>query len=168
MAQHERLSYFELPRIDSFKLACIGEELVNKVEFLKKIVSENDDSQSELAGHEINKLLTKQEDLEFEYLGLIEKRKQLKGFSNKDKLEDAQKEIKDRAKKIKESTKKICRLFKDNKTVSDTDKIKKDMDFIKRIFAALQTDLTENQSFKQFNDDVFGHLRAQDALRNKQ
>ena len=106
--------------------------------FLQKIVSEDDDSQSELAGHEINKLLTKQENLEYEYLGLIEKRKQLKGFSNKDKLLDTQNEIKDRARKIKESTKKICRLFKDNKTVSDTDKIKKDMEFIKGLFGTLK------------------------------
>ena len=64
-----------LGRIDAFKLSTIANELVEKVSFLQKIVSDEDDTQSELAGHEINKLLTKQENLEYEYLGLIEKRK---------------------------------------------------------------------------------------------
>jgi hypothetical protein len=49
----------QLDPIDAYKLGCLGTELINKVDFLQKVVSEDDDSQSELAGHEINKLLTK-------------------------------------------------------------------------------------------------------------
>jgi nitric oxide synthase oxygenase domain/subunit len=92
----------------------------------------------------------------------------LKGFSNKDKLLDTQNEIKDRARRIKESTKKICRLFKDNKNVSDTEKVKKDMEFIKGLFTTLHTDLSGNNSFQMFNDEVLSNLEEQDALRNKQ
>ena len=99
---------------------------------------------------------------------LIEKRKRLKGFSNKDKLLDTQNEIQDRARKIKESTKKICRLFKDNKNVQNTEKTKQDMDFIKSLFDTMNEDLTDAHSFKAFNDEVFSNLEAQDALRNKQ
>ena len=42
------------------------------------------------------------------------------------------------------------------------------MEFIKGLFTTLNTDLSENNSFQMFNDEVFSNLEQQDALRNKQ
>ena len=127
--------------IDAYKLGCISEEIYKKIDFLGKILNDEGGESSEMAGQQINKLLNEQNVLETDYLSLIQTRKQLKGFSNKEKLMETQNEIKDRAKRIKESTKKICRLFQDNKNVSDKEKIKKDMNFIKNLFATLKSNL---------------------------
>ena len=75
-------------QIDAFKLSALSSELSGDISLLKNLVSEDNDDSSELVGQEINKLLNKQENLEGDYLGLIEERKKLRGFSNRDQLMD--------------------------------------------------------------------------------
>jgi len=69
-------------------LGCISEEIYKKIDFLGKILNDEGGESSEMAGQQINKLLNEQNVLETDYLSLIQKRKQLKGFSNKEKLSE--------------------------------------------------------------------------------
>jgi len=73
-------------------LTWLLEETAQKLNFLN-FISKEDDTSTELAEYEINKLLTRQANLEKEYDELLQIRSQLKGISNKRKLDEIQKEV---------------------------------------------------------------------------
>jgi len=61
--------------IEAFKLISINDEIFQKINFLNKILQADDGGGTEIAGQQINKLLTEQLALEDEYLKLIKNRK---------------------------------------------------------------------------------------------
>ena len=102
--------------LEKWKILALLGEGQKKLSLLDKM-NIMDDNSSELAGFEINKLLREQAKLEKTYKGLVSSRGNLKGLSNKKKLNQIQREIEDVARSLKENTKKLCRLFKENKNI---------------------------------------------------
>jgi len=150
--------------LDAFKLAALLEEAIQKLNFLGNIQKE-DEASSELAGYEINKLLSEQAKLETRYAELLKTRTQLTGISNKRKLELVQKEIGDVAASLKESTKKLCRLFRENPDfASDAGKIEKERAELRDLLEQLMSSITDN-SFGNFQGNILKELENQDALR---
>eukprot|EP01017_Pseudomicrothorax_dubius_P002383 TRINITY_DN10048_c0_g3_i1.p2 TRINITY_DN10048_c0_g3~~TRINITY_DN10048_c0_g3_i1.p2 ORF type:complete len:381 (-),score=148.21 TRINITY_DN10048_c0_g3_i1:1825-2967(-) len=113
-----------LPPLEVLKANAHLEEAILKLRFLN-FVNNKDDTSSELAGFEINKLLKEQARLEKEYAELLRQRALLKGITNKSKADEVQKKIEGTARDLKESTKKLCRMFRENPDLaSDAEKIR--------------------------------------------
>ena len=150
--------------IDGFKLAALLEESIQKLNFLGHIQKE-DEASSELAGYEINKLLSEQSKLEARYAELLRIRNTLTGISNKRKLEQVQYEILDVASSLKESTKKLCRLFRENPDfASDAGKIENERSEL-RVDLEQLMQATQDNTFMNFQNNVIKELENQDALR---
>ena len=150
--------------IDGFKLAALLEESIQKLNFLGHIQKE-DEASSELAGYEINKLLSEQSKLEARYAELLRIRSTLTGISNKRKLDQVQHEILDVASSLKESTKKLCRLFRENPDfASDAGKIENERSELREDLELLMQAIQDN-SFMNFQNNVIKELENQDALR---
>jgi hypothetical protein len=109
--------------LEKWKILALLKEGEDKLTLLGNI-NQSEDNSSELAGFEINKLLSEQAKLEQLYKTLVSSRGTLKGLSNKQKLLKVQRHIEDVAQSLKENTKKLCRLFKENKNINlDIDKV---------------------------------------------
>ena len=150
--------------LDCIKLTWLLDDANRKLNFLSKINKE-DDASSELAGYEINKLLTKQVQLENEYAELLQVRATLKGISNKRKLDQVQKEIQEVAHQLKESTKKLGRLFRENPDLaSDAREIDEER---KLLISKLEgvTSYLLSGSFTSFQTEMINELEDQDSLR---
>jgi len=64
---------------------------------------------AEMMSEEITKVMEEQRQIEAEYARLVQQRDQLKGITNKQRLEETKQDIMKIAKDLKESTKKLCR-----------------------------------------------------------
>lgn len=151
--------------LDSFKLNALIQDAITKLQFLA-MINKEDDASSELAGYEINKLLHEQNRLENKYEELLNVRGQLKGISNKRKLDQVQKEIHEVAALLKESTKNLCRLFRENPDlVSDAMKIEQER---KGLVMQLQRLLIANAeaNFVNYQQEVIKDMEDQSKLRN--
>ena len=82
---------------------------------------------SEMMSEEISRVMGEQRALERKYATLIQHRGELRGLSNKHRLEDTKVEIQKVAKALKDSTRTLCRVLKDNPDVAgNLAKIKRD------------------------------------------
>lgn len=81
-------------------------EKLNYLEMLKNNVGEE---MAEMMSDEITKVMDEQRGIEMEYARLVEQRDQLKGITNKHRLEETKDEIMSIAAELKNSTKKLCR-----------------------------------------------------------
>ena len=77
---------------------------------------------TEMMSEEISRVMTEQKNLEDQYAHLVRQRSELKGLSNKSKLQDVHTEIKDVASKLKESTRILVRVLQDNPDVDGNQK----------------------------------------------
>ena len=157
-------SHKEMDPVDQLKFMLTLNEHLKKL-MLLGLLNTKDDSSSELAGFEINKLLTEQRKLENNYAELVRVRATLTGISNKRKMLEIQKEIMDVSKKLKESTKKLCRLFKENPDLeSDAMKVSKErrdlINDLEELISCIQ-----NHSYVKFQNKIFSELEDQDMLR---
>lgn len=81
-------------------------EKLNYLEMLKNNVGEE---MAEMMSDEITKVMDEQRGIEMEYARLVEQRDQLKGITNKHRLEETKDDIMNIAAELKNSTKKLCR-----------------------------------------------------------
>lgn len=81
-------------------------EKLNYLEMLKNNVGEE---MAEMMSDEITKVMDEQRSIEMEYARLVQQRDQLKGITNKHRLEETKNEITEIAKELKKSTSKLCR-----------------------------------------------------------
>lgn len=109
--------------------------------------------------------MNRQANLEKEYDELLQIRAQLKGISNKRKLDEIQKEVQRVAGDLRESTKKLGRLFRENPDLaSDAAKIKDErMELIDKIEGLIGT--LYGNTFSPFQTDLIKELEDQDSLR---
>jgi len=151
-------------QLDQLKLSWMVAETIKKLQFLD-FISKEDDTSTELAEYEINKLLNRQASLEQEYDELIQVRSQLKGISNKHKLDEIQKEVQKVAGELRESTKKLGRLFRENPDLaSDAMNIKEERITLTSKLEDLIGTLS-GTSITPFQKDLIAELEDQDSLR---
>ena len=81
-------------------------EKLNYLEMLKNNVGEE---MAEMMSDEITKVMDEQRSIEQEYARLVEQRDQLKGITNKHRLEETKNDILNIANELKGSTRKLCR-----------------------------------------------------------
>ena len=67
--------------------------MIQKLDYLGKLKNSMGEEMAEMKSEEITKVMNEQRDLEQEYAALITQRGQLKGISNKAKLDQTKKEI---------------------------------------------------------------------------
>jgi len=151
--------------IDHIKISWLLEEAIQKLMFLSKI-SKEDGTSSELAGYEINKLLSEQGRLEETYAELLKVRTTLKGISNKRKLEEIQKEIHQIAHLLKENTKKLGRLFRENPSFEkDAEKVSNEKAELVEKLESIINAHSQNFSLVPLQTNLIDDLEAQDSLR---
>lgn len=150
--------------MDYNKMFWLVEEAITKLQFLG-VIKKEDDASSELAGYEINKLLTKQSELEQQYAQLLQIRTTLKGISNKRKLGEVEGQIKSVSEELKDSTKKLGRLFRENPDLaSDAREIDKDRtDLIMKLDSL--SALAQANSMVQIQQELISEMEEQDNLR---
>lgn len=156
-----------LTAIDHLKISWLIEESLQKLNFLSK-VNKDDNASSELAGYEINKLLSEQSRLEEKYAELLKIRSTLKGISDKRKLEDTQKEIQELAHSLKENTRKLGRLFRENPSFEkDREKINNEKAELLEKLENIVTASYQNFSLINLQSGLIDELEAQDFLRKQ-
>jgi len=152
--------------LDGQKLSWLLTETVDRLRFLQ-CINKEDDTSSELAGYEINKLLNEQMKLEERYAELLKVRGTLKGISNKRKLEEIQKEVEEVAVALKESTKKLGRLFRENPDLKkEAEKVANERVQLVTKLGDVTNPLTANvPTFIPCQTDLIAELNDQDSLR---
>jgi len=152
--------------IDGYKLSFILSEGLERLRFLL-CVNKEDDTSSELAGYEINKLLLEQGNLEEKYAELLKVRGTLKGISNKAKLEAVQKEIEELAFALKDSTKKLGRLFRENPDLKkEAEKVGNErVHLVSKLGNVITSLQVTTPALIPTQNDIIAELEDQDALR---
>lgn len=152
--------------LDSYKLSWLLQETVERLRFLA-CVNKEDETSSELAGYEINKLMVEQNKLEERYAELLKVRGTLKGISNKRKLEEIQKEVEEVAHALKESTRKLGRLFRENPDLKkEADKVANErVNLVAKMGNVLAPLQTATPTFLPAQSELISELDEQDALR---
>lgn len=152
--------------LDSYKLSWLLQETVERLRFLA-CVNKEDETSSELAGYEINKLMVEQNKLEERYAELLKVRGTLKGISNKRKLEEIQKEVEEVAHALKESTRKLGRLFRENPDLKkEADKVANErVNLVAKMGNVLAPLQTATPTFLPAQSELITELDEQDALR---
>ena len=82
---------------------------MNKLTYLDMLKSNMGEEMTEMKSEEITRVMQQQWDLEKNYENLVKLRGELKGLSNKHRLEEVKNEIQKVAKDLKESTRTLCR-----------------------------------------------------------
>jgi len=152
--------------LDGQKLSWLLTETIDRLRFLQ-CINKEDDTSSELAGYEINKLLNEQMKLEERYAELLKVRGTLKGISNKRKLEEIQKEVEEVAIALKESTKKLGRLFRENPDLKkEAEKVANErVQLVAKLGNVLQPLQANIPTFLPCQADLITELDDQDSLR---
>lgn len=152
--------------LDSYKLGWLLQETVERLHFLAS-VNREDETSSELAGYEINKLMVEQNKLEERYAELLKVRGTLKGISNKRKLEEIQTEVEEVAHALKESTRKLGRLFRENPDLKkEADKVANErVQLVAKLGNILAPLQTATPTFLPAQAELITELDEQDALR---
>jgi len=152
--------------LDGLKLSWLLTETIDRLRFLQ-CINKEDDTSSELAGYEINKLLNEQMKLEERYAELLKVRGTLKGISNKRKLEEIQKEVEEVAVALKESTKKLGRLFRENPDLKkEAEKVFNERVQLVAKFGSVVLPLQATApTFLPCQADLIAELDDQDSLR---
>jgi hypothetical protein len=126
---------------------------------------------SEMMSEEISRVMTQQRNLEKKYAILGQRRSQLKGLKNKQKLKETIEEIKDTAKELKESTRALCRVLKDNPDINGNQvKIRDDRNDLIRVFDDLLRNMKELSyaGFKEVVLDGLENIEKLDKLRKEE
>lgn len=119
------------------------------------------DEMAEMMSQEITRVMEQQRHLEKEYARLVTLRSDLKGLSNKHKLQEIRGEILTVAKQLKESTRTLCRQLQDNPDVDGNQrKIKQDKVDLMVFLEQLNAEMRE-LSYAQFKGDIKAGLDAQ-------
>lgn len=152
--------------LDGYKLSWLLQEAIEKLRFVA-CINKEDETSSELAGYEINKLLNEEIKLEERYAELLKIRGTLKGISNKRKLEEIQKEVEEVAHGLKESTKKLGRLFRENPDLKkEAEKVANErvqlVAKVMNVFGSLQS---VTPTFIPCQAELISELDDQDSLR---
>jgi len=152
--------------LDGYKLSWLLQEALEKLKFVA-CINKEDETSSELAGYEINKLLNEEIILEERYAELLKVRSTLKGISNKRKLEEIQQEVEEVAHALKESTKKLGRLFRENPDLKkEAEKVASERVHLvtktMNVFSSLQS---ITPTFTPCQADLIAELDDQDSLR---
>jgi len=152
--------------LDGYKLGWLLTETVDRLRFLQ-CINKEDDTSSELAGYEINKLLNEQMKLEERYAELLKIRGTLKGISNKRKLEEIQKEVEEVAVALKESTKKLGRLFRENPDLKkEAEKVANErIQLVIKLGKVIEPLQIAAPTFLAAQGDLISELDDQDSLR---
>jgi len=152
--------------LDGHKLSWLLQEAIERFRFLQ-CINKEDDTSSELAGYEINKLLKEQTHLEETYAELLKIRGTLKGISNKRKLEEIQKEVEEVAHALKESTKKLGRLFRENPDLKkEAEKVANErIQLVTKVGNVLGPLQAITPTFLPCQADLISELEDQDSLR---
>lgn len=153
--------------LDHFKLNWVLEEAGQKLQFLSKI-SKEDGLSSELAGYEINKLLSEQARLEENYAELLRVRSTLTGISNKRKLELTQSQIQEVAHALKENTKLLGRLFRENPSFEkDAERVRSEKaELVERLENVVGASY-QTFSLSTIQTGLIEDLESQDFLRKQ-
>jgi hypothetical protein len=154
--------------LDGYKLSWLLQEAIEKFRFVA-CINKEDETSSELAGYEINKLLNEEINLEERYAELLKVRGTLKGISNKRKLEEIQKEVEEVAHALKESTKKLGRLFRENPDLKkEAEKVANERIHLvtktMSVFSSLQL---ATPTFTPCQAELIAELDDQDSLRQR-
>ena len=83
----------KLSALDSYKMSVILEGQLEKLSYLDALKSNMGDEMAEMMSQEITRVMEQQRHLEKEYARLVTLRSELKGLSNKNKLQDIRQEI---------------------------------------------------------------------------
>ena len=83
----------KLSALDSYKVSVILEGQLEKLSYLDALKSNMGDEMAEMMSQEITRVMEQQRHLEKEYARLVTLRSELKGLSNKHKLQDIRQEI---------------------------------------------------------------------------
>jgi ribonucleotide reductase beta subunit family protein with ferritin-like domain len=67
--------------------------MLDKLQYLQYLKNSMGEEMAEMMSEEITKVMNEQQDLEHQYAQLITQRGQLKGISNKNKLQEVKKDI---------------------------------------------------------------------------
>jgi len=99
----------KMSALEAYKIKIVLEDMVEKLTFLEMLKNNVGEEMAEMMSEEITKVMEEQRSIEGEYARLVEQRDQLKGITNKHRLEETKGEILQIAKNLKDSTKKLCR-----------------------------------------------------------
>ena len=67
--------------------------MVEKLQYLEQLKNNMGDEMAEMQSEEITKVMEEQRNIEFEYARLVQQRDQLKGITNKHRLEETKHDI---------------------------------------------------------------------------
>lgn len=161
----------KLGALDSYKISVILECSLEKLSYLDMLKSNMGDEMAEMMSQEITRVMEQQRKLEKDYASLVTLRSELKGLSNKHKLQEIRGEILRVAKELKDSTRTLCRQLQDNPDVEGNQrKIKQDKYELIHFLELLNAEMRE-LSYAQFRADVKAGLDAQgefERLRNEE
>jgi hypothetical protein len=161
----------KLTAIECFKVEVVVQESIDKLHFLDSLKSNMGSEMSEMMSEEISRVMTQQRNLEKKYAILGQRRSQLKGLKNKQKLKETIEEIKDTAKELKESTRALCRVLKDNPDINGNQvKIRDDRNDLIRVFDDLLRNMKELSyaGFKEVVLDGLENIEKLDKLRKEE
>lgn len=149
--------------------------MTEKLDYLDKLKNNMGEEMAEMMSEEITKVMDEQRDMEQTYARLITERGNLKGISNKHKLNDTMNQITTVAKDLKESTRKLCRQLQDNPDVEgnqrEIKKHKKELidwnERLKEELVDLKFESFANNIAKELsNQSEFDRLRAEEKDLN--
>ncbi|CDW81373.1 leucine rich repeat family protein [Stylonychia lemnae] len=160
-----------------FTLVQFSIKNLSKLSFLDLLKSNMGEEMTEMMSQEITRVMDQQSKLEKEYARLVTLRSELKGLSNKHKLEDVRNDILRVAKDLKESTRTLCRQLQDNPDVEGNQrKIKQDKQHLVYFLENLINEMRD-LSYSQFKAEIkagldeqgeFERLRKQEKELNQE
>lgn len=95
--------------LEAYKVKIVLEDMVEKLNYLDQLKNNMGEEMADMMSEEITKVMEEQHSIELEYAQLVEQRDQLKGITNKHRLEETKEDIMRVAKQLKDSTKKLCK-----------------------------------------------------------
>lgn len=99
----------KMPALEAYKIKIVLNDMNEKLNYLEMLKNNVGEEMAEMMSEEITKVMDEQRNIEQEYGRLVQQRDQLKGITNKQRLEETKGDIVRIAGELKTSTKKLCR-----------------------------------------------------------
>ena len=99
----------KMQALEAFKIKIVLEDMNEKLNFLDMLKSNAGEEMAEMMSDEVTKIMDEQRGIEQEYARLVAQRDQLKGITNKHRLEETKNQIMEIANELKKSTQTLCR-----------------------------------------------------------
>jgi len=99
----------KMPALEAYKIRIVLNDMNEKLNYLEMLKNNVGEEMAEMMSEEITKVMDEQRNIEQEYGRLVQQRDQLKGITNKQRLEETKGDIVRIAGELKTSTKKLCR-----------------------------------------------------------